>query len=201
MKQNYTLKTPYIMENMPIVMNLPTGVYAKIVSLLNTMYLQGYEDGINCPEPLDVSEDIKIQLNLAGIYEDYDSTEDAALYLAQRALENPEDYGLVSDGRLESEDFSYNSDEYIDIDQIQYVLVSTSYTANETYVFAANSDGEITNYGELGGIAERWGQEDWEDMNAALEIVFGDNAKYFQVVKDSWGNGPQKLYKRGTSVA
>lgn len=42
--------------------------YAKIVNLIKTFYLQGFEDAANCPEPVDMSEDIEKQLDILGIY-------------------------------------------------------------------------------------------------------------------------------------
>jgi hypothetical protein len=41
--------------------------YAKIVNLLKTFYLQGFEDAANCPEPVDMSKDIEKQLDIVGI--------------------------------------------------------------------------------------------------------------------------------------
>lgn len=82
------------------------------------------------------------------------------------------------------------------LDSIEYVVVSTSYRTNETYVFPGNSDGEITSFSDLGGLAERWGHENWESAADTMEYVFGDAAKDFQIVKQMWGNGPQYLYKR-----
>lgn len=38
--------------------------YSKIVNLIKTFYLQGFEDAANCPEPVDMSEDIKKQLDI-----------------------------------------------------------------------------------------------------------------------------------------
>lgn len=144
--------------------------YAEIVNLIKTFYLQGFQDAANFPELLDISEDIKKQLDIVGIKTDDDFWHD------------------------------YNSEQDNDgppsLDSLEYVLVSTSYSANETYIFPANSDGEVDRWGEIGGIAERWGEEDWANSNLAMETVFGDKAKNFKIVKTMWGKGPQYLYQR-----
>jgi len=175
--------------------------YAKIVNLIKTFYMQGFEDAANCPEPLDMSEDIQTQLHTAGIgsKRTYTYEEQEMLYkaIAQQALDNPEDYGLVDDGRLsEEEEFEYDSYCPPDLDTIDYVLASTSYTVDETYLFAANANGEVIHYGEIGAKAERWGDEDWRDVNAVMEQTFGDQAKHFKVIKEMWGAGPQYLFQR-----
>lgn len=136
--------------------------YQKLVNLMESFYLQGFEDAANCPETKgilmdSIREDIRIQLDIAGI-ENYDTPPN--------------------------------------LNSLEYVLVSTSYNANETYIFKANADGEVTNWGDLGGLAERWGDEDWANSNLAMETVFGDDAKDFKIVKTMWGKGPQYLYQR-----
>jgi len=144
--------------------------YAKIVNLIKTFYLQGFEDAANCPEPLDIFEDIKKQLDIVGIKNDDDFWHD---YNSEQDNDGPP---------------SLNS--------LEYVLVSTSYDANETYIFPANANGEVTHWGEIGGIAERWDDEDWASNELAMERVFGYDAKDFKIVKTMWGKGPQYLYQR-----
>jgi len=77
-----------------------------------------------------------------------------------------------------------------------YVIASTSYLANETYIFPADETGKITDYGEIGGVAERWGCSFWEDHDLTMNEVFGPDHKYEQVdMRISGHNGPQTLYK------
>jgi hypothetical protein len=51
----------------------------------------------------------------------------------------------------------------------EYIIASTSYDADETYVFEANADGSILSFDEYGGLAERWGDHKWYDAEAAVK--------------------------------
>lgn len=57
----------------------------------------------------------------------------------------------------------------------EYLIASTSYNANETYIFEGNADGEIVSFNEYGGLAERWGDSNWEDHEAAIKTISGHN--------------------------
>lgn len=59
-----------------------------------------------------------------------------------------------------------------------YVIASTSYITNETYLFPADSEGEILNWSEIGGLAERWGCPDWESHEATIKTIETDTIKY-----------------------
>lgn len=74
---------------------------------------------------------------------------------------------------------------------LTYVIASTSYSVNETYIFPANKNGEITSYAEVGGLAERWGADNWTDQEATLRAVFGDDHRYEKVLTE----GYHTLYK------
>lgn len=152
------------METMKTIIDFEA--YDKIVNLLQSFYLQGFEDASNCSEAKDMSEDIKKQLDIAGI-------------------------------NVPEEEFEYDP-RYCppNLDTIEYVLASTSYMGNETYLFQANANGEVTNWGHIGASAERWGQEDWRDIDIVMEETFGDQAKHFKKVREMWGAGPQYLFQR-----
>jgi len=87
-----------------------------------------------------------------------------------------------------------SNDDYAEPD-LTYVIASTSYMANETYIFPANENGEITSYGEVGGLAERWGCEEWDDPDATMRATFGNDHRYEKVAETRSMNGPQTLYK------
>jgi hypothetical protein len=54
-----------------------------------------------------------------------------------------------------------------------YIIASTSYKTNETYLFWSNENGEILSLNDYGGLAERWGSDNWESHNDAVNSVFG----------------------------
>ena len=67
------------------------------------------------------------------------------------------------------------NDEYYGIhyperaDVPEYIIASISYDIRETYVFEATADGKIVSYDEYGGLAERWGDANWYDAEAAVK--------------------------------
>lgn len=50
----------------------------------------------------------------------------------------------------------------------EHVLVSTALHMEETYMFCATEDGEVINWSEIGGLAKRWGDENWTDADATI---------------------------------
>ena len=75
------------------------------------------------------------------------------------------------------ENYDNDSNEMQSIN-LDYVICSTSYMANETYVFPSNEEGSVANWSELGGISERWGCDEWTSHKLAMSITFGDNHNY-----------------------
>jgi hypothetical protein len=57
-------------------------------------------------------------------------------------------------------------------DDPEYIIASTSYKMEETYLFEANKKGEITNFGEYGGLCYRYGDKNWNNRDLAVESVF-----------------------------
>jgi hypothetical protein len=63
----------------------------------------------------------------------------------------------------------YGNDSYERADVPEYIVASTSYDARETYVFEATADGKIITYDDYGGLAERWGDTNWYNPEAAVK--------------------------------
>jgi hypothetical protein len=85
-------------------------------------------------------------------------------------------------------------------DNPEYIIASTSYKEDfeETYLFEANWKGEILNYSEYGGRANRFGHKDWNIRVLAVESVFPDKYTLFaDLGETSEGSSVyQSLYKR-----
>lgn len=56
----------------------------------------------------------------------------------------------------------------------EYIIASTSYRMEETYIFESDSNGKILDMGEYGGLAKRWDNDNWEDHQAAVLAAMGD---------------------------
>jgi hypothetical protein len=67
----------------------------------------------------------------------------------------------------------------------KYVIASTGNGVNETYIFPATEDGFIDSFDELGGLAERWGDTNWYDHEAAIIHTFGENVYEFVKTTES----------------
>jgi len=85
-----------------------------------------------------------------------------------------------------------------------YVIASTSFSAKETYVFEATENGEFVEneyggIGELAGIAERWGDENWTSAKLAVEKLNTESHRYVRVsIKHPDKNLIHVLYKKET---
>jgi hypothetical protein len=79
-----------------------------------------------------------------------------------------------------------------------YIVASTSHKEmmRETYVFQSDADGNITNLGEYGGIAERFGDFDWTNKDLAVERAMGEGL--YELVRHISTDGlvTQSLYRR-----
>lgn len=78
----------------------------------------------------------------------------------------------------------------------EYVLASTNYMMQETMVFPADEQGEITDYGDLACLALRNGHNDWDDALAAVIPLNTDEYKYVHVKTLNGGNNIHNLFKR-----
>lgn len=77
----------------------------------------------------------------------------------------------------EFDDDSYDYPEY----NTDYVIASTSPFMEETMVFPANKEGEITSYSDLVCISARGGDDDWTDAFAAVNQLNTDEYVYTHV--------------------
>lgn len=79
----------------------------------------------------------------------------------------------------------------------EYIIASTSYKLEETYVFEANEDGKILDLGEYGGIAKRWEDLEWVSYYAAVDKTFGEGRYQFVRRVESGSSGVMHmLFKR-----
>ena len=77
----------------------------------------------------------------------------------------------------------------------EYVVISTSYDAEETFAFPANENGEITDFGEIASSASRWGHEDWENQEEVIRSLNTNDHKYLFVKELSSSPCVQSLWK------
>ena len=91
--------------------------------------------------------------------------------------EGDENY-IVDLNKDEEQDAQELNDDY---SYPEYVVASTSYKLVETMVFPSNSDGDITDFGDLACLALRYGNDDWEDAMAAVITLNTDEYKYIHV--------------------
>lgn len=68
----------------------------------------------------------------------------------------------------------------------EYIVASISEDAEETYVFEADANGNILSYDEYGGLAYRWGDANWRDIDAAVKSCMSQT--YMKVNRVNKGN-------------
>jgi hypothetical protein len=68
----------------------------------------------------------------------------------------------------------------------EYIVASISEDAEETYVFEADANGNILSYEEYGGLAYRWGDANWRDIDAAVKLCMSQT--YMKVNRVNKGN-------------
>jgi len=81
----------------------------------------------------------------------------------------------------------------------EYVIASTSFAPGfeETYIFKCDENGIVWDFAEYGGIAKRWGNENWKDYYAAVESVFGkDKYRYEKRIEVSKDRVAHHMFKR-----
>jgi len=61
-----------------------------------------------------------------------------------------------------------------------YIVASTSYSLEETFVYEANEKGEIISPDAYGSMAKRLGHEQWSDSNIVVIFVF-PKKKYYPI--------------------
>jgi hypothetical protein len=108
----------------------------------------------------------------------------------------------------DDEEYTHGEDECYDYDEhtsaitdepeinTDYVIASTSEMMEETMVFPANEDGQITDYTDLNCVALRYGRYDWEDAFSAVAELNTDEYKYI-FVKHIYNKGNlHNLFKK-----
>jgi hypothetical protein len=112
------------------------------------------------------------------------SKEDLALVTMQIRMMMQEVEDSIS---LEYQKEEYDEEYYLP--DTTYVVASTSYDMRETYVFPSNEDGAITVFSEIAAIAERFGDEHWNDHGLVMQQLPG-----YELVKQIAFN--RTLYKQ-----
>jgi len=122
---------------------------------------------------------------------EYQITQEEIDYEKMQALESIYDEAPEYDGAGYTQ-----RDEYP-----EYIIASTSYKLEETYVFQADENGEIHDFGEYGGLAKRWGDENWTDWYSAVDKTFGEGEYQFVRRIESGNAGViHILFKRITII-
>lgn len=78
----------------------------------------------------------------------------------------------------------------------EYIIASTSYKMEETYIFEADKDGEILDFDEYGGLCYRHGDYNWMNRNLTVQSVFPDKYQHVKDLDPRGENVFQSLYKR-----
>jgi hypothetical protein len=80
----------------------------------------------------------------------------------------------------------------------EYIIASTSFRTEETYVFEADRDGKILDYGEYGGIAKRWEVEDWTNHELAVREAFDVPYRFERKIETGMNDVLHFLYSKVT---
>lgn len=78
----------------------------------------------------------------------------------------------------------------------EYIIASTSFRAEETYVFEATSDGKILDSGEYGGLAKRWGVNDWQNHQLAVREAMDNPYRFEREIQTGSDKVRHFLYSR-----
>ncbi len=63
----------------------------------------------------------------------------------------------------------------------EYIIASVSDDFSETYVFEATANGNIVTFDEYGGLAARWGDSRWWDVEAAVKSCMRNSYKLISI--------------------
>jgi hypothetical protein len=123
-------------------------------------------------------------------------------YAENQARELDAEEKMLEDlyGQDEPEDYDYPFDITNNrSDDPEYIIASTSYKMEETYIFEANEKGEILNFGEYGGLCKRHGDKSWSYRDYAVDVIFPgkyERVKDFGEIGELGTNVFHSLYKR-----
>lgn len=151
----------------------------KIQSLLDGGFIS-ISDVIEWVNQYTEEEEAKIAMEF--MYEpDYEMSEEEKEYERMRMLDDM--YG-------DDEGPEYDGAGFTERDEFpEYIIASTSYKLEETYVFQANENGEIHDFGEYGGLAKRWGDLNWINYYGAVDKTFGEGKYIFDRKIESGNSG------------
>ena len=122
---------------------------------------------------------------------------DSGVITTEQVLRYADDYYI----NTYQEQMDYDDSSPIIVPHPEYVVVSTSYDAEETFAFPANEKGEITDFGEIASSASRWGHEDWEDQTKVIRLLDTNDHKYFFVKELSSSPCVQSLWKMEREIS
>jgi hypothetical protein len=74
----------------------------------------------------------------------------------------------------------------------KYLIASTNLNEQETYVFEC-IDYRISSFDDYGGLAKRWGDENWDDPEAAVHACFPKDA-YIIISSTPGVYGPMYIF-------
>jgi hypothetical protein len=77
-------------------------------------------------------------------------------------------------------------------DKPEYLIASTNLKEQETYVFEC-IDYCISSFDDYGGLAKRWGDENWDDPEAAVHACFPNDA-YIIISSKPGVYGPMYIF-------
>lgn len=129
---------------------------------------------------------------------------DSGVITTEQVLRYADDYYINT--YQEQEDYDDDDDFFPQLPTEQYpeyVVVSTSYGAAETFAFPADEKGVITSFGEIAALARRWCTEtgaesdyDWERHDLVIRQLYTDEHVYTFVEDIEDGPCKQTLWKK-----
>jgi len=122
---------------------------------------------------------------------------DSGVITTEQVLRYADDYYI----NTYQEQMDYDDSSPIIVPYPEYVVVSTSYGAEETFAFPANENGEITDFGEIASSASRWGHEDWENQEEVIRSLNTNDHKYLFVKELSSSPCVQSLWKMEKEIS
>lgn len=108
-------------------------------------------------------------------------------YLMDKMIKEQEELDMLEDAHQELLDMEERTE------SPEFIIASISEQAEETLVFEATSNGDIKSFNDYGGLARRWGNSDWRNVELAVKSSMKDT--YMKVSC----NGNHTLFKLVTA--
>ena len=99
-------------------------------------------------------------------------------------------------GQEEQDMYGNDMPQHIRSSNPEYIIASTSFRAEETYVFEATSDGKLLDSGEYGGLAKRWGVNDWQNHQLAVREAMDNPYRFEREIQTGSDKVRYFLYSR-----